>query len=168
MLRSDDNKKTIIRSSKGKMYWVFYAIGSLTGIAFILISFYHVSEGSDGPWIYCLIASLAALYGTIAAIEIFTMYVFERDGIKMPRGNKIMKLNTLQKFIPYSKITKFYHTGEAEKGHVPARPVWVSFVNEEGKEDGAELSAFNNQDLIRELTKRTGMTISADPDTEKK
>jgi hypothetical protein len=167
-MQTDAGGDIVFRSSKGRFYHYTLAVLFSVCALLFLIGIYRHITGASLPWLFFLLGSLLLLTPAVAILMTeYTKYVFEKDGIRFPHGDIIMSggLKVIPDLIPYTNIIKFYETNRVTGFTLGASldQVWIEYLSDKGKKSGIGLSPANKQYFIEELTKRTGLLISADP-----
>ena len=160
-MRTDADGNITFNSSFGKLWLMFTAFMFLLCVIFFVWAYVTHTDTT-----LLIIGGLLFLLSGVIIIAFVRSikYVFEEDGIRFPLTWLLWGFS-LEEFIPYARITRFYETREFT-GLVHGASmdkIWIEFMNSSGKKDGFALSPKNKQLFISELTKRTGLSISDKP-----
>ncbi|MCL2607500.1 MAG: PH domain-containing protein [Methanomassiliicoccaceae archaeon] len=149
----------IFRSSKGRLYYSLQAaILLICAVSFAAVA-HGMIEGTNVS-LFLVIGLIFLPLSVLIIIFARLKIVLEKEGIRLPNVPMCA-----QKFIPYVNVTRFYERSDLTglTIGVSLDQVWIDYINVNGKKDGIGLSPENKDLFIAELTKRTGIPISANP-----
>jgi len=158
-MHTDADGNITFYSSIGRVYYsiligslLFSAIFSACGIIYLSPIFFVIGVSS-------LFLFILFLYFTKKAI-----YVLEDGGIRFPRVFLVTWVG-MPTFIPYAKIIKFYESREFPNLSLSLSldQIFIDFRCADGKKDSISVSPKDKEIFASELTKRTGIPISANP-----
>jgi hypothetical protein len=127
------------------------------------VGIYPPGKG-NGP-AFLIVGLSVALFPLYCVLVIGRIrYIFEKDGIRLP-GTAWAVGFRLGEFIPYSSVTRFYKTRAVFEVIFGASfdVVIITYMNENGKRESVTLSPEDRDRFASELTRRTGVPLSADP-----
>ncbi|MCL2785765.1 MAG: PH domain-containing protein [Methanomassiliicoccaceae archaeon] len=167
-MRTDADGNMIFRTSAGKLYYSLLAVTLLSSLVFLAPAAYRIITGTGGTFVFLLLGSISLLTGVYVILLRSMRYVLEKDGIRLPKAVRILSWG-LQDHIPYSSVTRFYENNSFTRVvGLSTDQVWIEFKNVHGKKDGVGLSPEDKQTFISELSRRSGIHVSADPHAKKR